>query len=121
MPGPFSSIYCIFISNSLTEMEIHMIRFAIRNKLRRTLKIVVTIEQYRRYCAEWRGDPGEFSWLVQHGDIAGISKRAIADEFEFAPSTVSRWGAGEALPHKRIQKLVVAGLEKKARRLEMAA
>ena len=82
---------------------------------------MVTIEQYRRYCAEWKGDPLEFSWLVEHGDIAGISKRAIADEFEFAPSTVSRWAAGEALPHKRIQKLVVAGLEKKARRLEMAA
>src|SRR5690242_19762764 len=82
---------------------------------------MVTIEQYRRYCAEWKGDPVEFSWLVRHGDIAGISQRAIADEFEFAPSTVSRWAAGEALPHKRIQKLVIAGLEKKARRLEMAA
>ncbi|MDE2366336.1 MAG: hypothetical protein KGM95_05320 [Betaproteobacteria bacterium] len=82
---------------------------------------MVTIEQYRQYCAEWTGDPAEFSWLVQHGDIAGVSQRAIADEFEFAPSTVSRWAAGEAFPHKRIQKLVITGLEKKARRLEMAA
>jgi hypothetical protein len=82
---------------------------------------VVTIEQYRQYCAEWKGDPAEFSWLIQHGDIAGATQRVIADEFEFAPSTVSRWAAGEALPHKRIQKLVVAGLEKKARRLESAA
>jgi hypothetical protein len=82
---------------------------------------VVTIEQYRRMCTEWNGDPGEFSWLVQHGDIAGVSQRAIADEFEFAPSTVSRWAAGEALPHKRIQKLVIGGLEKRARRLEYAS
>jgi hypothetical protein len=82
---------------------------------------VVTIEQYRRMCTEWSGDPVEFSWLVQHGDIAGVSQRALADEFEFAPSTVSRWAAGEALPHKRIQKLVIAGLEKRARRLEYAA
>ena len=82
---------------------------------------MVTIEQYRRICVEWSGDPAEFSWLVQHGAIAGVSQRAIADEFEFAPSTVSRWAAGEALPHKRIQKLVIAGLEKRARRLEYAA
>ncbi|PTR17681.1 MULTISPECIES: hypothetical protein [unclassified Nitrosospira] len=82
---------------------------------------MVTIEQYRRMCTEWAGDPAEFSWLVEHGDIAGASQRAIADEFEFAPSTVSRWAAGEALPHKRIQKLVVGGLEKRARRLEYAA
>lgn len=82
---------------------------------------MVTIEQYRRICAKWTGDPEEFSWLVQHGDIVGSSQRAIADEFEFAPSTVSRWAAGEALPHKRIQKLVIGGLEKKARRLENAA
>ena len=82
---------------------------------------MVTVEQYRQYCGEWTGDSAEFSWLVQYGDIAGVSQRAIADEFEFAPSTVSRWAAGEALPHKRIQKLVVAGLEKKARRLESAS
>jgi len=70
---------------------------------------------------EWKGDSAEFSWLVQHGDVAGVSQRAIADEFEFAPSTISRWAAGEALPHRRIQKLVIAGLEKKVRRLESAA
>lgn len=81
---------------------------------------MVTVEQYRQLCAEWSGDAAEFSWLVQHGDIAGFSQRAIAAEFEFAPSTVSRWAAGEALPHKRIQKLVVSVLEKKARRLEQA-
>ena len=82
---------------------------------------MVTIEQYRQICAQWNGDSAEFAWLVEHGDIAGVSQRAIADDFEFAPSTVSRWAAGEALPHKRIQKLVVGGLEKKARRLEYAA
>jgi hypothetical protein len=83
-------------------------------------KVMVTVEQYRQLCAEWRGDAAEFSWLVQHGDIAGVSQRAIAAEFEFAPSTVSRWAAGEALPHRRVQKLVVGALEKKARRLEQA-
>lgn len=82
---------------------------------------MVTIEQYREICAKWNGDSVEFAWLVEHGDIAGVSQRAIADEFEFAPSTVSRWAAGEALPHRRIQKLVVGGLEKKARRLAYAA
>mgnify|MGYP006194990359 CR=1 FL=1 len=82
---------------------------------------MVTIAQYRQICAEWNGDPAEFSWIVEHGDIAGVSQRAIADEFEFASSTVCRWAAGEALPHKRIQKLVIASLEKKARRLENAA
>ena len=81
---------------------------------------MVTIGQYRQLCADWNGDAAEFSWLVQNCDIAGISRRAIAAEFEFAPSTVSRWAAGEALPHKRIQKLVVGVLEKKARRLEQA-
>ena len=83
-------------------------------------KVMVTVEQYRQLCAEWSGDAAEFSWLVQHGDIAGVSQRAIAAEFEFAPSTVSRWAAGEALPHRRVQKLVVGALEKKARRLEQA-
>ena len=76
-------------------------------------KVMVTVEQYRQLCAEWRGDAAEFSWLVQHGDIAGVSQRAIAAEFEFAPSTVSRWAAGEALPHRRVQKLVVGALEKR--------
>ena len=83
-------------------------------------KVMVTVEQYRQLCAEWSGDAAEFSWLVQHGDIAGVSQRAIAAEFEFAPSTVSRWAAGEAFPHRRLQKLVVGALEKKARRLEQA-
>ncbi|MBA4143931.1 MAG: hypothetical protein H0X43_13335 [Nitrosospira sp.] len=82
---------------------------------------MVTLAQYRQICTEWSGDSAEFSWLVGNGGIAGVSQRAIADEFEFAPSTVSRWAAGGALPHKRIQKLVVGGLEKKARRLENAA
>ena len=59
---------------------------------------MVTLAQYRQICAEWNGDPEEFSWLVEHGDIAGVSQRAIADEFEFASSTVCRWAAGEALP-----------------------
>lgn len=82
---------------------------------------MVTLMQYRQICAEWNGDSEEFSWLVQHSDIAGVSQRAIADEFEFASSTVCRWAAGEARPHKRIQKLVIGSLEKKARKLESAA
>lgn len=82
---------------------------------------MVSIEQYRKICTDWKGNAAEFSWLVRHGDIIGVSQRALADEFEFAPSTVSRWAGGDALPHRRIQQLVIADLEKKARRLEQAA
>lgn len=82
---------------------------------------MITIVQYRKICSDWKGNAAEFSWLVRHGDVIGVSQRSIADEFEFAPSTVSRWAAGEALPHRRIQQLVVVDLEKKARGLEQAA
>ena len=82
---------------------------------------MTTIGQYRKICSDWKGNAAVFSWLVRHGDVIGVSQRSIADEFEFAPSTVSRWAAGEAVPHRRIQQLVVADLEKKARRLEQAA
>ena len=82
---------------------------------------MVTIRDYHGYCAHWSGDSEAFSWLVNYADIIGMSQRDIATEFECAPSTVSRWAKGEAVPHKRIQKLVVVLLQRKAQQLEGAA
>ncbi len=82
---------------------------------------MVTIIQYQSYCANWDGNGQAFAWLLQNSDIVGVSQAAIAESFEFAASTVSRWAAGQAVPHKRIQKLVVDHLSRRAAQLARAA
>jgi hypothetical protein len=82
---------------------------------------MVTINEYQNFCAHWKGEGPLFAWLLQHSAIVGVSQAGIAQDFEFAASTVSRWAAGQAAPHKRVQKLVIDHLTKKGAQLLRAA
>ena len=82
---------------------------------------MVTINEYQNYCSRWNEGGQLFAWLLQNSAIVGVSQAALVQDFEFAPSTVSRWAAGQAVPHKRIQKLVIDHLNKKGAQLARAA
>ena len=71
------------------------------------IKAMRAKEDYAKACKEWTGDAREFALIVQNAKIAGVSRRDLVHEFEFAVTTIDRWAAGEAVPHRRIQKLVV--------------
>jgi hypothetical protein len=81
---------------------------------------MVSIGNYWSTCSKWSGEGEVFCWLVQNSDIVGVTQRHLALEFEFAPSTISRWASGAAVPHKRVQGLIVSWLGKKAKQVEQA-
>jgi hypothetical protein len=57
----------------------------------------------------------DFSLIVQNAfAVLGLYQRDLADDFEVAESTVSRWGHGVARPHPRIQRSVVAWISRRA-------
>jgi len=82
--------------------------------------VMVTIEEYQAFCAHWAENGETFTWLVYNSAMVGVSQADIAAEFEFAASSVSRWATGQAVPHKRIQRLIVDHLHKKASQLARA-
>jgi transcriptional regulator with XRE-family HTH domain len=53
------------------------------------------------------------SIVSEYLTLSGKSRRALADEFEVAESTVSRWANGVARPHPRFCKLVVTWIQKR--------
>ena len=64
----------------------------------------------------------DFAQIVQSALVnLGLYQRDLADDFEVAESTVSRWSSGIAKPHPQIQKLVVAWIAKRAARMTAPA
>ena len=59
-------------------------------------------------CTKWKTDRTVFPTIVQEGvKYLNISQRELAEDFEVAESTVYRWASGLAVPHPKIQGLVV--------------
>lgn len=59
-----------------------------------------------------------FATIVQNSfGVLGLYQRDLADDFEVAESTVSRWGTGLAKPHPQIQRSVIAWIGKRAAKL----
>jgi DNA-binding transcriptional regulator YiaG len=73
--------------------------------------------ELKELCARWNKSPEGFTQIVRSA-IGMLYQRELAAEFEVAVSTVSRWASGTARPHTRIQKLIVAEIEKRARRAD---
>lgn len=64
----------------------------------------------------------DFAQIVQNAFTSlGLYQRDLADDFEVAESTVSRWGSGIAKPHPQIQKRVVAWIGRRAAKMAPTA
>ena len=73
-------------------------------------------------CKAWKGNDALFPDIVaSYLELSGLSQEDLADVFEAATSTVSRWANGVARPHPRMEKLVVAWIEKRARKVVESA
>lgn len=60
----------------------------------------------------------DFSIIVQNAfAVLGLYQRDLADDFEVAESTVSRWENGVAKPHPQIQRLVVDWVRKRTAKI----
>jgi len=71
----------------------------------------------KNMCRQWDRSSEGFQRIVAAVvESLGIYQRELADEFQVAESTVSRWAHGVARPHPRLQRLIVASLEKRAAR-----
>jgi transcriptional regulator with XRE-family HTH domain len=74
------------------------------------------LKELKRVCSEWNQSSEGFCGIVSATVSAGLYQRELAAEFEVAESTVSRWSRGIARPHLRMQRLIVAAIEKRIQR-----
>lgn len=76
-----------------------------------------TMSELADACKVWSGDDAGFAVIVgSYLQLSGTDQRVLADEFEAAVSTVSRWANGITKPRPRMQKLIVAWISKRAAR-----
>ena len=74
-----------------------------------------TMSELNDICKSWAGDDQGFAEIVSaYLSITGTDQRVLADEFEAAISTISRWANGVARPRPRTQRDVVAWIGKRA-------
>ncbi len=75
-----------------------------------------TMTELAETCKNWQsGDDGAFAQIVRaYLDVTGNDLRVLADEFEAALSTVSRWANGHARPRPRTQREIVEWIGRKA-------
>jgi len=77
----------------------------------------MTAGDLKSMCSQWDRSSEEFRQIVAAAVATlGVYQRELADEFEVAESTVSRWAHGVARPHPRLQALIVASIRKRAAR-----
>ena len=67
-------------------------------------------------CREWNGGVPFAEIVTSYLRLSGSDQRVLADEFEAAISTVSRWANGIAEPRPKMQKLIVAWIGRYAER-----
>jgi hypothetical protein len=81
-----------------------------------------TMAELATFCKAWDGHDAEFAVAIgSYLGLSGTTQRVLADEFEAAISTVSRWATGRAKPRPRMQKLIIAWIGKCATRAADAA
>lgn len=79
-----------------------------------------TPNQLLDVCLQWQssGTPESFAGIVAEAfETLGAYQRDLADDFEVAESTVSRWARGIARPHPLIQKQIVQWISRRAKKL----
>ena len=70
-------------------------------------------------CSQWlaSGTPESFANIVGEAfETLGAYQRDLADDFEVAESTVSRWARGIARPHPLIQRQIVQWICRRAKK-----
>ncbi|MGE0872361.1 MAG: hypothetical protein AB7P03_27645 [Kofleriaceae bacterium] len=76
-----------------------------------------TMAELSEICKVWNGDAEAFANIVgSYLKLSGMNQRMLADEFEAAVSTVSRWASGKVKPRPLMQKLIVNWIGKRAAR-----
>lgn len=77
---------------------------------------LTTMKELADFCKSWKVDDNDgFKAIVSsYLTISGNQQRLLADEFEAAISTVSRWASGIARPRTRMKRDVVAWIGKRA-------
>lgn len=76
---------------------------------------IKTMSELAGACKAWEADSAKFSEIVASFlELSGSSQRDLADEFEAAISTVSRWANGIAHPRTKMQKLIVSWIGRRA-------
>ena len=82
----------------------------------------IDLAELNQLCSQWDNKSSEgFARIVASAvQTLGLYVREFAAEFEVAESTVSRWANGIARPHPRVQRLIVAAIEKRIRNAQRA-
>lgn len=83
---------------------------------------MTTAEMFETACNAWLSEKesstAKFAELVGASfQVFGTFQRELAQEFEVAVSTVSRWAKGTARPHPLLQKQIVRSLLRRAKRV----
>ena len=75
-----------------------------------------TMKELAEFCKSWKVEDNDgFKEIVSsYLAVTGNQQRVVADEFEAAISTVSRWASGHARPRPRMQREVVGWIMKRA-------
>ena len=78
-------------------------------------------EEIAKLCSEWNGSGEAFARVVAAAvRTLGLYQRELANEFQVADSTASRWANGIARPHPRLQKMILGSIEKRAKKTAKA-
>src|SRR5712691_9358899 len=77
----------------------------------------IDLADLNRLCSQWNHKSSEdFARIVASAVQAlGLYGREFAAEFEVAESTPPPWANGIARPHPRVQRLIVAAIERRIR------
>jgi hypothetical protein len=77
---------------------------------------LTTMKDLAEFCKSWKVEDNDgFKEIVSsYLAITGNQQRVLADEFEAAISTVSRWASGFARPRTRMKRDVVGWISKRA-------
>jgi hypothetical protein len=81
-----------------------------------TMANATTMKELYDACKVWKeGDDVGFANVIKcYLSLTDRSPRVLADEFEAAISTVSRWASGFAKPRPRMQREIVGWIGKQA-------
>jgi len=72
------------------------------------------LSEFRYLIRCWDNGDDRFDEIVECGlNVLPNGRRALAGEFQVAPSTVDRWVTGIARPHPRLKHLIVGYLRQK--------
>lgn len=76
------------------------------------------LKQFKGLCGSWAQSSEQFAAIIDSATpVLGLYRKELAAEFEVAESTVSRWATGVAKPHPRVQRMIVASLEKRVSKM----